>query len=105
MKARTSPTTPDFYSSGPDLNTTQMNYRDRNNTIGMLNLRHPGKGAEWTLRQGRYRNIVERYMIVEAFVDFLGISLRTFCNILGKKSPPRVTTMRRVAKKLGIHPS
>jgi transcriptional regulator with XRE-family HTH domain len=47
----------------------------------------------------------ERYMTVEEFVDFLGISLRTFYNILGKKSPPRITTMRRVAKKLGVHPS
>jgi len=46
----------------------------------------------------------ECYMTVEEFVDFLGISLRTFYNILGKKSP-RVTTMRRVAKKLGVHPS
>ena len=46
----------------------------------------------------------ERYMTVEELVDFLGISLRTFYNILGKKSP-RVTTMRRVSERLGLHPS
>lgn len=46
----------------------------------------------------------ERYMGVTEFVKFLDISLHTFyTSIRGKR--PRPSTMRRIAEKLGVHPS
>ncbi len=46
----------------------------------------------------------ERYMSVDEFVQLLGISTRTLYTIL-KGKRPRLTTMRRIAEKLGVHPT
>src|SRR5438132_1204416 len=42
----------------------------------------------------------ERYMSVNAFVEFLDILIHTFYEIMHGKRP-RLTTMRRIAEKLG----
>jgi predicted transcriptional regulator len=46
----------------------------------------------------------DRYMSVNEFVGFLNISLHTFYKII-RGDRPRLTTMRRIAEKLGVHPS
>jgi transcriptional regulator with XRE-family HTH domain len=45
----------------------------------------------------------DRYMQVDDFVRFLGISLTTYYRILEGKRP-RFSTMWRVAGKLGVEP-
>lgn len=53
-----------------------------------------------SLRQHRE----ERYETVDEFAAFLGISLDTLYRIQ-KGERPRYRTMRRIAEKLGVHPS
>lgn len=53
-------------------------------------------------RLNTYRE--ERYMSVAEFAEFLGISLHTFYKI-ARGERPRLTTMRRIAEKLDVHPS
>ena len=48
---------------------------------------------------------MERYMTVTEFTEFLDIAIHTFYSIVKDRRRPRVTTMRRVAEKLGVHPS
>lgn len=48
-------------------------------------------------RQDRYETVVE-------FANFLDIAVHTYYKIL-RGERPRVTTMRRIADKLGVHPS
>ncbi len=46
----------------------------------------------------------ERYMSINEFVKFLGISAHTFyAAVEGKRL--RMGTMRKIAEKLGVHPS
>lgn len=45
----------------------------------------------------------ERYLTVDEFVALLGVSLRTYYRM--QERQPRITTMRHVAEKLGVHPS
>lgn len=45
----------------------------------------------------------ELYLTVDEFARHLGISLHTFYKIV-RGERPRVTTMRRVAEKLGVTP-
>ena len=46
----------------------------------------------------------ERYMSVNEFVGFLDISIHTCYKIMHGERP-RLTTMRRIAEKLGVHPA
>ena len=46
----------------------------------------------------------ERYLSVDEFAKLLGVSTRTLYNIIGGKRP-RLTTMRRIAEKLEVHPT
>jgi transcriptional regulator with XRE-family HTH domain len=50
----------------------------------------------------RYRE--DKYMSVQEFVSFLGISVQTFYSIKRGKRP-RLTTMRRIAEKLNVSPT
>lgn len=43
------------------------------------------------------------YLTVDEFARHLGVSLHTFYKIV-RGERPRVTTMRRIAEKLGVHP-
>jgi predicted transcriptional regulator len=46
----------------------------------------------------------ELYLTVDEFAKHLGISLHTLYKVM-RGERPRVTTMRRIAEKLGVHPS
>lgn len=50
---------------------------------------------------------LDRYMTVTEFCEFLGISLTTYYSITQRKEGHRTnfSTMKRVAKKLKVHPS
>ena len=50
----------------------------------------------------RYRENL--YLTVDEFAEYIGVSLRTLYRITSGERP-RVTTMRRIAEKLGVHPS
>ncbi|MFL5733944.1 MAG: helix-turn-helix domain-containing protein [Chloroflexia bacterium] len=45
----------------------------------------------------------ERYMSIDEFTQFLGISLHTYYKIT-RGERPRLTTMRRIAEKLQVPP-
>ena len=47
----------------------------------------------------------ERYLTVIEFAEMLDISVQTLYTITRDKKQPRVTTMRRIAEKLGVPPS
>jgi hypothetical protein len=46
----------------------------------------------------------ERYMSVTEFIEFLGVGTHTYYAALAGRGT-RPTTMRRIAEKLGVHPS
>jgi DNA-binding Xre family transcriptional regulator len=46
----------------------------------------------------------ERYMSVTEFMAFLGVASHTYYSALNRQGV-RPTTMRRIAEKLGVHPS
>jgi predicted transcriptional regulator len=46
----------------------------------------------------------ERYLTVDEFAKHLGVSLHTLYKAL-RGERLRVTTVRRIAEKLGVHPS
>ncbi len=47
----------------------------------------------------------EKYLTVIEFAELLGIAVQTLYSITRDKKQPRVTTMRRIAEKLEVHPS
>ena len=47
----------------------------------------------------------ERYLTVDEFAELLGITPRTLYRITKGEVHPRPTTMRKIAERLGVHPS
>ena len=47
----------------------------------------------------------DHYMSVSDFAKYLGISVHTFYSITRGDRPTNYSTMRKVAEKLGVHPS
>jgi DNA-binding Xre family transcriptional regulator len=76
----------------------------------MLYWWHPEKEAE-VIAMARKKTAkslneyrLERYMDVVDFVAFLGIATHTYYSALNREGI-RLATMRRIAEKLGVHPS
>lgn len=47
----------------------------------------------------------EHYMSVTDFARFLGVSVHTFYSIVRGEKRAQYATMRRVAERLGVHPT
>jgi transcriptional regulator with XRE-family HTH domain len=47
----------------------------------------------------------ERYLTVDEFADLLGVTPQTLYRIARGETHPRPTTIRKIAKSLGVHPT
>lgn len=48
---------------------------------------------------------VERYLTVDEFAELLGVTPQTLYRIARGETHPRPTTIRKIAKRLGVHPT
>lgn len=67
-----------------------------------------------TWKEGRDRAVVskplneyreERYLTVDEFAELLGVTPQTLYRITRGETRPRPTTIRKIAKSLGVHPT
>jgi DNA-binding XRE family transcriptional regulator len=47
----------------------------------------------------------ERYLTVDEFAELIGVTPQTLYRIARGETRPRPTTIRRIAKSLGVHPT
>jgi transcriptional regulator with XRE-family HTH domain len=47
----------------------------------------------------------ERYLTVDEFAELLGVTPQTLYRIARGETHPRPTTIRKIAKSLGVHPT
>jgi transcriptional regulator with XRE-family HTH domain len=52
---------------------------------------------------GEYR--AERYLTVDEFAELIGVTPQTLYRIARGETHPRPTTIRKIAKSLGVHPT
>jgi hypothetical protein len=73
-------------------------------TTGILN----GGNVLAMARKQRPRSLneyrLERYQSITEFIEFLGIATHTYYSAIAREGI-RPSTMRRIAEKLGVHPS
>ena len=67
-----------------------------------------GRGRERTAAMtaktlGEYR--AERYLTVDEFAELIGVTPQTLYRIARGETHPRPTTIRKIAKSLGVHPT
>jgi transcriptional regulator with XRE-family HTH domain len=47
----------------------------------------------------------ERYLTVDEFAELIGVTPQTLYRIARGETHPRPTTIRKIAKNLGVHPT
>ncbi len=47
----------------------------------------------------------ERYLTVDEFAELIGVTPQTLYRIARGETHPRPTTIRKIAKSLGVHPT
>ncbi len=47
----------------------------------------------------------ERYLTVDEFAELLGVTPQTLYRIARRETHPRPTTIRKIARSLGVHPT